>query len=199
MNQGLGHNPFEQFLTDTVTLRKADGSVHADIKASVQSRKIFIPDVSLRIEPEDRFTRTLPSGQVEEYIVEEANYSEAFHGIPAQWTVICRRGNQRPQDTRSITYNLSGPNSRINVQSYDHSTNIVQQDPPAVFSEMRAVLAQLVSEVERARILERIQGLEQAHGTPGFTARYQEFIAAAANHMALFAPFLPALSSLLRS
>jgi hypothetical protein len=68
-----------------------------------------------------------------------------------------------------------------------------------VFSEMRTALAQVASDAERALIMERIEELEKAHGTPGFMARYQEFIAAAANHMSIIGPFLPALSSLLGS
>jgi hypothetical protein len=48
-------------------------------------------------------------------------------------------------------------------------------------------------------MLEHIEGLEKAHGTPSFTALYQEFIAAAANHISIIGPLLPALSSLLGS
>src|SRR5947209_7265704 len=33
-------NPFKQFLTDTLTLRKGNGTVHTDIKAAVDSCKI---------------------------------------------------------------------------------------------------------------------------------------------------------------
>jgi hypothetical protein len=199
MNQGFAKSEFDQFLTDTVTLRKADGTVHPDIRASVQNRKICLFDVALRIEAGDKFVRPLPSGQVEEFIVEEASYSEAFHGIPAQWTVTCRRSNQPPPEPRSVTYNVNGPNSRINVQSADHSTNIVHTDSFQVFQDMRrTVTAELASGADRAGLLERIEELEKACGTPGFTNRYQEFIAAAANHMTLLAPFLPALSALLR-
>jgi len=45
--------------------------------------------------------------------------------------------------------------------------------------------------------LERIDKLEQAQGTPGFLASYQAFMTAAANHMTVLAPFLPALAHLL--
>lgn len=192
-------NAFSQLLRDTVTLHKSDGTVVPNIRASVQNRKIIIFDAMLRIETEDRFVRNLPSGQVEEFIVEDASYTEAFHSIPAHWTVSCRRSGQPLPTPRSVTYNVSGPNSRINVQSHDHSTNIVHSDSSQVFADMRqTVLSQVALESERTVLLERIEELEKTSGTPGFTTRYQEFIAAAANHMTLLAPFLPALTSMLR-
>jgi hypothetical protein len=191
-------NPFEEFLTDTLTLRKADGTVHTDIKAAVDSREIGIFDISLQIEPGDRFIRVLPNGQTEEFIVEDAVFSQAFHAIPAQWTVRYWRGNQPAKPPQSVTYNVSGPNSRINVHSLDRSTNIVHSDSQKVFSELReTVISHLASEGVRDRLLERIEEMERTHGTSGFLPRYQEFIAAAANHMTVIAPFLPALAHML--
>ena len=191
-------NPFEQFLADTVILRKPDGTEVTDIRASVQDGKISVFDVALRIEPDDRVVRLLPNGQMEEFIVEEANYRQAFHAIPAHWTILCRRSNQPPVAPQSVTYHVSGANARINVQSHDNSTNISRPESPAVFLELqRAASAQITDEIERQRMLERIEELEGSHGTSAFLARYQGFVAAAANHMTIFAPLLPALTILL--
>jgi len=39
--------------------------------------------------------------------------------------------------------------------------------------------------------------MEAAKGTSGFTQKYQNFIASAANHMTVLAPFIPALTQML--
>jgi hypothetical protein len=51
---------------------------------------------------------------------------------------------------------------------------------------------------ERSDILKRIDALEKAQGTKSFVERYTDFISAAANHMTVIAPFIPALSELLK-
>jgi hypothetical protein len=50
---------------------------------------------------------------------------------------------------------------------------------------------------ERADILEKLTALEQSQNSPSFGKRYTEFVAAAANHMILLSPFIPALTELL--
>jgi len=48
------------------------------------------------------------------------------------------------------------------------------------------------------KLQEKVTELEKAQGTTGFMAQYQEFMALAANHMTILAPFIPALSQILR-
>jgi hypothetical protein len=62
------------------------------------------------------------------------------------------------------------------------------------FSELRKAIESGVSEVvERATILERLSDLEEVTDRESGAERYQKFIAAAANHMTLIGPYLPAL------
>lgn len=56
---------FKNFNNENITLDKATGERHEDIKASVQSDIIFIDDVSLPIEESDIIIRKLPNGLVE--------------------------------------------------------------------------------------------------------------------------------------
>ena len=51
---------FRDFVTDNVSLIKADGRRWDDIAASVQTRKIFIEDAQLPIEEGDIIERRLP-------------------------------------------------------------------------------------------------------------------------------------------
>ena len=90
------------------------------------------------------------------------------------------------------TFNIHGPNTRVNFDSVDNSTNVVQQGAP--FSELRRAIESGVSDrVEQAAILQRLSDLESATDRESGTKRYQAFIATAADHMALIGPYLPAL------
>jgi hypothetical protein len=50
---------------------------------------------------------------------------------------------------------------------------------------------------EKQDILERLATLEKSINSPSFRQQYTEFISAAANHMTLIAPFIPALTEIL--
>jgi hypothetical protein len=102
--------------------------------------------------------------------------------------------NTPPSPRHSI--HLHGDHSRINVNSTDNSTNIVSES--RVFLEMRETAAAVPDEADRAHIVAAVGELEKAQGSVGFFPAYQTFIEVAANHMTLFAPFLPALAQMLQ-
>jgi hypothetical protein len=99
----------------------------------------------------------------------------------------------RPKETQvNQTFNVHGPNARVNIDSVDNSTNIVNQGMP--FSEIRKAIESGVADaVERATILEKLADLEMAPHRESGSKRYQAFIASAHHHMALLGPYLPAL------
>jgi hypothetical protein len=95
-------------------------------------------------------------------------------------------------------YNVTGSNARINIQSTDSSTNIVNVDAPTLFMKMKQVVNESVEdEATRVRILETVEAMESTTGQPGFIGKYNEFVASAANHMTVLGPFLPALGEIL--
>jgi hypothetical protein len=95
------------------------------------------------------------------------------------------------------TYNVSGPNSRVNVGSTDNSTNVVSTDNSELFLQLRQLLATLPDEAKRTAIAPIVEEMEQSAGKPSFTQHYTRFIALAADHVGLFSALLPALTSLL--
>lgn len=106
----------------------------------------------------------------------------------------------RDARTSSIitTYNLHGPNSRVNVSSSDYSVNTVNTSTTGLFADMRqVVLTKIEKEQDRLPILEAVSEMEQAVGKPGFLQKYQNFMQSAANHVTVLAPFLPELAKLL--
>jgi hypothetical protein len=91
---------------------------------------------------------------------------------------------------------LYGNNARFNVGSTDNSTNIVYLSHD-LFVQMKETAGSIANETEREAIISRLNELEKTHGSNRFLESYQKFVASLANHMTLFAPFMPALAQLL--
>ncbi|MGA9526894.1 MAG: hypothetical protein WBS24_02130 [Terriglobales bacterium] len=110
-----------------------------------------------------------------------------------------RLATKKTESTSSITvYHVEGDNSRVNVNSADSSVNVVTKTTDQIFENLRQQVESGLQEGnERTVILEKLTALEQSQGSPSFTHRYTDFIAAAANHMALLTPFIPALTEML--
>jgi hypothetical protein len=96
----------------------------------------------------------------------------------------------------SGTFNTGNAGGSISqtaaVSSYNNSA-----DP--VFKELLEVAQGLdILDVERKAILSAINNMTDAHDDATYISAYQEFMSVAANHLTVFAPFLPALTTLLR-
>jgi len=90
-----------------------------------------------------------------------------------------------------------GDNARLNVNSIDNSTNIASVTNEQLFVRMQEAARSINDESERNEIVGRLHELEKAHGSGGFVQAYQNFMASAANHVTVFAPFLPLLAQML--
>src|SRR5271157_2116483 len=99
----------------------------------------------------------------------------------------------------NVTQNihLHGHNPRINVNSTDNSVNIASVSNDKTFVQMREATQSISDVPEREKILSHIGELENARGSSGFLSAYQTFMAVIADHMTVFAPFLPALAQML--
>lgn len=192
--------PFDEMMNDRVTLVKKDGRRFPDLPAAVQSSKILTLDPQVPIDDGDHFERSLPSGTVERYLIIDAGFHQAFHGIPAGYQSRVRKETAftAPVNPTHVVYNVTGPNARVNVQSTDSSTNVVNVDTSALFVALREVVFQSIADAQaRQRVESVLDGMESAVGTRAFSERYKEFMSVAADHMTVLAPFLPALSQLL--
>ena len=70
-------------------------------------------------------------------------------------------------------------------------------DAPVLLDLRKAIEIGNVEPLARVKLLAGLEDMQQAQSTPSFIDRYKDFIALAANHMTIVAPFLPALSALL--
>ena len=102
-----------------------------------------------------------------------------------------------PQSTTSMnTFNVTGPNSRLNIGSTDASTNVVG-DNSVLFAKLREGATAIADPARREDLNRSISEMEAAVGSSGFISAYQRFVAQAADHAGLFSSLLPALSALL--
>lgn len=95
------------------------------------------------------------------------------------------------------TYNLSGPNARVNFGSTDNSNNVVSTSNAELFLKLRDLLVNIPDHAKRNALASVVNDMEQAAGKPSFTQQYTQFISLAAEHIGLFSDLLPALTALL--
>jgi len=164
---------FDELETDRLTLIKANGTTVTDIAASVQGRKVFTSRGDLQIEHGDLLIRHRSNGTEEHYRVLDADFSEAFIDIPASYTLEVEKvGAPAPRSRpQSVTYNVSGPNARINHHSVDQSTNVVGDN--AVVHDRIADLRRAVEDAgladsDRQEALDVVNHIESqcGSGTP---------------------------------
>ena len=197
-------NIFRSFKNDRVTLVKKDGKRFEDLPASVQSGLILTDNPEIPIEDGDQFERQLPSGIVDVFTVVDSGFHQRFKSIPAHYQSKVRKNtaapppSPRPAAEPQVVYNLIGPNARVNIQSSDSSTNVVSVESADLFDNLREAIqkSSLDSTIAR-QLIQNVSAMQSAVGTKTFGERYKEFIAVAADHMTLVAPFLPALTQLL--
>lgn len=135
---------FDDLLTDTVSLIKHDGTTVEGIKASVQTNKIFIQGKKPLIESGDLIQRKMSNGAEETFEVIDPGFHEDFHSIPARYQMRVRKLGipEAKSAIQSITYNVTGHNTRINQNSIDQSVNVVQP-PPDVTDNLEALRAEI--------------------------------------------------------
>lgn len=125
---------FAELMNDTVDLLKSDGTNKTGLKASVQRSKIFMDANDVMIEPEDLIIRRMSNGAEETYRVIDPGFHEDFHEIKAHYQMEVHKLGlpEAKSAVQSITYNITGSNTRINQSSIDNSINIVQLDAQAI-------------------------------------------------------------------
>ena len=75
---------------------------------------------------------------------------------------------------------------------------MVSVESAVLFDNLReAIQKSSLDSTVAQELLQNVNAMQSAAGTKTFGGRYKEFIAVAADHMTLVAPFLPALTQLL--
>jgi hypothetical protein len=176
-----------------------DGAVRSTVETIDGGSTLVVPDPNVVILPGDEMRRSLPNGTDETFEVIDPRFFDTTMGVGPHFQVKVRKKGTFPHHTGgNFNITVSGPNARVNVGSTDNSTNLVGSS--AVFGDLQTAIETGISdEAAREMLIGVVREMRESQGTDGFVGAYQRFISAAANHMTIIAPFLPALTALLPS
>lgn len=191
-------NPFSSFPHSESRIVAPDGTVRSTAQGIFTGKQVVVFDSSLVVFAGDEIRRSLPNGTEEAFEVIDPKYFEQMHSIPAHFQIdVRRKGTFEAGKGGNFSIHVSGNNARVNVNSTDSSTNIVNSGD--FFGELAAAVQEKVpDEVERSEIIRTVALMKEAEGKPGFTQAYREFMGVAADHLGVILPFLPALSAMLQ-
>jgi hypothetical protein len=164
-------------MTDNIKVIKSDGKEVEGLKASVQSKGIYLMQADVLIEPNDLIQRNMSNGGTETFKVIDPGFYEKMHSIPAHYQMKVQKLGlpEAEKAIQSITYNISGPNARVNNHSTDNSTNIVNvnQDVADHLIQLRQEIEKLVESIEEKNdaleVVDAIQGQFES-GSPSKAA-----------------------------
>ena len=135
-----------RLMKDRIKLLKENGEVVGELQGSVSPKMIVILTNDVVISPGDLLQRVSSNGAEETYEVIDPSFQERFGSIPAQYTIKYKKLGvpEAASAIQNITYNFSGHNARVNNNSVDNSTNIVNEN-----SEVAEHLTLLRQEIQR--------------------------------------------------
>jgi len=134
-------------MKDKIKVLKSDGQKSEELSASVQSKGIYLMSSAVLIEPNDLIQRKMSNGGTETFQVIDPGFHEAFGSrMPAHYQMKVKKLGlpETEQAIKSITYNLNGHNTRVNNQSTDNSTNVVN-----INNDIAEHIAMLRDEIKR--------------------------------------------------
>jgi hypothetical protein len=192
-------DPWKQVNTpDQVDIVAPDGVVRCRIPAYYSGNLFVVDDMTADIRPGDEIRRLLPNGNEEAFQVLDPKFFKASFFSAHYQIKISRPAVHSKHTGGNYNVHLSGANSRVNFGSVDQSTNISHSDD--VFAQIKATLDSQISDVNDRETLKTILiEMKAAQNKEALGTSYQKFIASAANHMAIIAPFLPALGTLFQN
>lgn len=191
------------FFPDKVVIERASGdsAIEARAQFSKPGRALLHGD-QIIIAEGDVIVRKHKNGVVEKYDVLNVDYQQGFDQLPAVTKLALKKqGSNFSPHSNAIQniYNVSGPNSRVNVQSHDASVNVVNSNTPQLFADLKAAISQHLKDINlKNQLLVSVREMETTQGSSSFVEKYQNFMALAANCITIVTPFLPALAQLLR-
>ncbi|KDC49041.1 hypothetical protein [Pseudoalteromonas fuliginea] len=137
---------FSSMMNDQLFLRKQNGETVEGIKAAVTPNVIVTERYDVQIESGDLLVRKLPSGLEETFKIIDPGFYQGISGISSGYKISYKKLGipEAESEVKNITYNFHGDNARVNNDSIDNSTNVVNSG-----SEISEHIELLRSEVNR--------------------------------------------------
>ena len=188
---------------DRITITGQDGTKRGEIPAVVDKNRIITADASMLVEVGDTIERELPHGTKETLVAKEVQFHRGTGrgGIPDFYEITTERPDTQTRASGQpdvSVYVSDSPNARVNLNSVDNSSNIINIQARETFQKTRHLIETSVEDFEqRDLLLQSVDDMEAAHQSVDFVARYKQFMGLAADHMSVLAPIVPMLASLL--
>jgi hypothetical protein len=118
------------FFPETVSVEHVGGTVTPNVRAQMEkSHEILLYGDHTVVSVDDVIVHHLQNGAVHRYSVLNVHYQSGHGHLPAITTLTVRKEGSKALGTmaQQHVYNVTGNNSRINVQSTDNSTNSVTE------------------------------------------------------------------------
>jgi hypothetical protein len=137
---------FSDMMNDQLLLRKQNGEVVEGIKSAVTPNEIITERYDVQIESGDLLVRKLPSGLEETFKIIDPGFYQGISGMSSGYNISYKKLGipEAETEVKNITYNFHGNNARVNNDSVDNSTNIVNMG-----SEISEHIELLRNEVNR--------------------------------------------------
>ena len=158
---------------------------------------LICQNTSIVIEEGDFIERDLPTGRTERYLVIEVDFHKAQLDFPEYYDLKIEKQTAHKTTKKATTINQFHITNaeKVNIQSTDNSItyNITANDV-----SLMDTLRKLADDLEnRDEVILNIDSMQDNIGKKSFAEKYNAFIQSIANHMTIFAPFIPALSAFL--
>lgn len=124
------------------------------------------------------------------YIIE---FNEKAYNFDEQDTPAVGSGGSIVYNNYNIT------NGNANINSIDNSVRTINitNNETELFDKMLDVASSIITD-NKNEIISAITDMQMDYGKPSLKEKYYKFIEVAANHMSLFAPFIPALTEMIQ-
>jgi hypothetical protein len=96
-------------------------------------------------------------------------------------------------NTTNNIYHLSGPGSRVNINSTDQSVNYININQQELFAQLHELIDRRADEGFRAEIQQQLTALEHAEKSNAWD-RFKDFMVAGTTIMKDLAPYIPAIT-----
>ena len=188
---------FSDFPSEKVKIIKQDNSIIDDVTVLFDSHETICQNTSIVIEEGDFIERNLPTGRTERYLIINVDFHKAQLDFPEYYDLKIEKQTAHKTAKKATTINQFHITNaeKVNIQSTDNSTtyNITANDV-----SLMDTLRKLADNLEnRDEVILNIDSMQDNIGKKSFAEKYNVFIQSIANHMTIFAPFIPALSAFL--
>jgi len=152
------------------------------------------------IETDDILEAHYSNGTQVKYIVIEPGFHEEWNVFAKHYQIKIRPYNEVKDVHHDLPFSIRNTNGSVIINTNSPHSQIDVQQNVSVFDKIENVIrdnSEFSNKTELVALVEQMKN--SMHDKKTFAQSYGKFISAAANHMTILSPFLPALSAFLGS